>query len=166
VALNESLDPDRIDAMVRRAFLRRPEKVLLKSSRRLYRWSNRPLLGANGIAPWWSFVDSMRLPSGMVVDGFRVSEERAQRIGRTHREFARARVAISGEFRNTMTNLIVVQLTKDVWALAGQASGQPEFAKERVDLQHVFLIGGAHQVWVPNLTRAEVHALPVLPEQM
>jgi len=162
VALNDNLDPDRIDATVRRAFLRRPEKLLLRSSKRLYRWSNRPLLGANGIAPWWSFVDSMRLPSGMIVDGFRVSEERAQRIGRTHRDFARARAAISGEFGNTMTNLFVVQLTKDVWGLAGQASGQPEFAKERTDLQNVFLIGGAHQVWVPNLTATDVQVLPAI----
>ena len=162
MALNESLDPDRIDGTVRRAFLRRPEKVLLKSPKRLYRWSNRPLFEEDRISPWWSFVDSMTLPSGMVVDGFRVSEERAQRINRTHREFARTRAAISGEFRNTMTNLIVVQLTKDVWGLAGQASGQPEFAKEQVDLQHVFLIGGAYQVWIPNLTRADMHALPAI----
>jgi hypothetical protein len=152
VALNETIDPDRIDAVVRRAFLRQPEKVLLKAFTRLYRWSSRPLVGANGISSWWSFFDSRRLPSGMLVDGFRVSEERAQRIGKTHRDFARARVAISGQFGNTMTNLIVVQLTRDVWGLAGQAAGQPEFAKERVDLQHVFLIGGAHQVWIPNLT--------------
>jgi len=156
VALNENLDPDRIDATVRRAFLRRPEKVLLNASTQLCRWSSQPLVDGKGISPWWSFVESTRLPSGMIVDGLRVSQERAQRIGKTDREFARTRAAISGQFRNTMTHLIVVRLVRDVWGLAGQASGQPEFAKQRVDLQHVFLIGGAHQVWIPNLTIADV----------
>lgn len=150
--LNENLDVDRIDHNVRRAFLRRPEKILLAPPLRLYRWSNRPLLGSHGISPWWSFVDSIRLPSGTLAEGFRIAEERARRLGKTHREFARARAAISDEFRNTMTNLIVVQLTTEVWGLAGQASGQPEFAKDRSDLQNVFLIGGAYQVWIPNLT--------------
>jgi len=55
-----------------------------------------------------------------------------------------------------------VQLMKDAWGVAGQASGQPEFAKEQADLQHVFLIGGAWQVWIPNLTAADVLALPAI----
>jgi hypothetical protein len=171
VALNENLDVDRIDVTVRRAFLRRPEKLLLKPPIRLYRWANgplprpdgnRPLPGRLGISPWWSFVESTRLPGGALADGFRVSEERARRIGRTHREFARARAAISGQFDNTMTDLIVVQLVREAWGLGGQASGQPEFAKERADLQHVFLIGGAYQLWIPNLTTTDVQAITVM----
>ena len=41
-------------------------------------------------------------------------------------------------------------------------AGQPEFAKEHVGLRHVFLIGGAWQVWIPNLTERHVTALPVV----
>jgi hypothetical protein len=160
VILNENLDADRVPDTVRRAFLRRPEKVLLKPPARLYRWTSRPLVGGQGISPWWSFVESRRLPTGAVAEGFRVAEERARRLGKTHREFARSRAAISDQFGNTMTHLIVVQLTTEAWALAGQASGQPEFANERADLQHVFLIGGAHQVWLPNLTPRDVQEIP------
>ena len=118
--LNDNLDVNRLDDTVRRAFLRAPEKVLLKPSIRLYKWSNRPLVGEHGISPWWSFVESIRLPGGAITEGFRVSEERARRIGRTHREFARSRAAISEQFGNTMTRLIVVTLTGEAWALAGQ----------------------------------------------
>jgi hypothetical protein len=160
VILNESLDFDRADHEVRRAFLRQPERVLLTPPTRLYRWTNRPLVGPHGISAWWSFVESRRLPSGAVVDGFRISEERAHRLGRTHREFARSRAAISDEFRNTMTDLLLVQLTTKVWGFAGQASGQPEFSRERADLQNVFLIGGAQQLWIPNLTALDVQVIP------
>jgi hypothetical protein len=162
MALNQDLDPNRLEDTVRRAFLRTPEKVLLKAGERLYRWSGRPLQDGGRISPWWSFVESRRLPSGVVADGFRVSEERARRIGSSHRQFAQRRAAISEEFGNAMTNLIVAQLINDAWALAGQASGQPEFAKERRELQHVFLIGGACQVWIPNLSARDVQQLPAL----
>jgi hypothetical protein len=162
VILNEGMDFDGADHEVRRAFLRQPEKVLLTPPARLYRWTNRPLVGPQGISPWWSFVESRMLPSGAVVEGFRISEDRARRLGRTHREFARSRAAISDDFRNTMTELLLVQLTTDVWGFAGQASGQPEFARERTDLQNVFLIGGAQQLWIPNLTALNVQVIPAL----
>jgi hypothetical protein len=162
MALNDTLDLDRLDATVRRAFLGRPEKILLKRAVRLYKWTNRSLAGQHGISPWWSFVDSTRLPSGTLAEGFRVAEERAQRLGRSHREFARTRAAISEQFDNAMTNLLMVRLNTDAWGLAGQASGQPEFAQKRADLQHVFLIGGAYQVWIPNLSARDVQEIPAL----
>ena len=145
MVLNENLDVNRLDDTGRRAFLRAPEKVLLKPSTRLCKWSNRGLVGEHGISPWWSFVEAIRFPGGAITEGFRVSEERARRIGRTHREFARSRAAISEQFGNTMTRLIVVTLTGEAWALAGQASGQPEFAKARADLRNVYLTGGKRQ---------------------
>jgi len=164
VALNENLDVNRLDDTVRRAFLGRPEKILLKPSLRFYRWQNQPKLSGPIISPWWSFFDSRTLPSGRVADGYRVIEERAHRLGTSHRKLARNRAAISAEFRNQMTHLIVMQLTVEAWALAGQASGQPKFANETIgkepDLQHVTLIGGAHQLWIPNLTPLCLHQLP------
>ena len=98
----------------------------------------------------------------MVADGFRTSEERAARLGKSHREFARARAAVSEQFGNTMKNLLVIQINVQVWAFAGQASGQREFADDQVDLKHVYLIGGAHQVWVPNLEPYHVTSMPTL----
>ena len=52
------------------------------------------MIGQN-ISPWWSFVEARTLPSGKFVEGFRVAEERARRLGKSHREFARSRAAIS-----------------------------------------------------------------------
>jgi hypothetical protein len=60
-----------------------------------------------------------------------------------------------------MANLLLVEINP-VWGFAGQASGQREFADDRPDLRHVFLIGGAHQVWVPNLTPQSVREIPTL----
>ena len=120
--LNEELHVADLDPTVKRAFLRVPDKILLAPSVQLYKWTSRPLFGGSGITPWWSFVQTTRLPSGMVADGFRVSEERAARLGKSHREFARARAAVSEQFGNTMKNLLVIQINVQVWAFAGQAA--------------------------------------------
>jgi hypothetical protein len=162
VTLNQDLRFEDVHPTVKRAFLRTPERMLLTAGVRLYKWTNRGLNEGPGITPWWSFVDRTRLTSGAVVEGFRVSEERAARLGRSHREFARARAAISDQFANTMANLLIVQMRLPVWAFVGQASGQREFADDQPTLQHVFLIGGAYQVWVPNLTRGHVDQVPVI----
>jgi hypothetical protein len=159
VALNENLKVD-ANETVRRAFRGRPEKVLLRIRLRLYKWTNRPLVVGPCISPWWSFVDTLTFPGGIRVEGYRTAQERARRLGTTVRGLARSRAAISDEFGNTMTELVVIRLNVDAWALVGQASGQPEFAKEHSDLQHVFLIGGADQAWIPNLTPACVQQIP------
>src|SRR5215471_4772184 len=160
--LNESLRFDTVDASVKRAFLRPPEKLRLSARTHLYKWTDSPLDQGGRISPWWSFVESTQLPSGVIVDGFRVSEERANRIGRTHREFARSRAAISGQFNNRLSNLLMIELSVPVWGFAGQASGQPEFAKDQPELSNVFLIGGAYQVWIPGLTPLHVKSIPAV----
>lgn len=159
--LNESMRFEDAEASVRKAFLRVPDKMLLAQGVQLYKWTNRPL-GGKPITAWWSFVETTRLPSGTVADGFRTSEERARRIGRTHREFARARAAISGQYTNTMDNLVLVQLKVPAWGFAGYCNGQPEFAEDQPDLKHVVLIGGAAQVWIPNLTLDDVTQIAVV----
>jgi len=73
-----------------------------------------------------------------MADGFRVTEERAARLGRTHREFAKVRAAISDQFQNSISNLLVIQLNQAVWGFVGQASGQREFAEEQIDLANVY----------------------------
>jgi hypothetical protein len=160
--LNEGLRFESIDATVKRAFLRPAEKLLLSPRTRLYKWTDAPLNQGGRISPWWSFVETTPLPSGIVADGYRVSEERAKRIGRTHRQFARSRAAISGQFNNRLSNLLVIELSVPVWGFAGQASGQPEFARDQPELANVFLIGGAYQVWVPGLTPMYVKSIPAM----
>lgn len=159
--LNENLRFDDVDSQVKRAFLHTPDRVLLAPRVRLYKWTNRSLIDGTRITPWWSFVESTRLPSGMMAEGFRMSEERAARLGKTHRDFARARAAVSGQFGNTMAHLLLIETNQPVWGFAGQASGQREFADDRPEFAHVFLIGGAHQVWGPNLTPLHVGQVSV-----
>jgi hypothetical protein len=158
--LNEGIRFESVDATVKRAFLRPPEKLLLATRTHLYKWTDSPLNQGGHISPWWSFVETTQLPSGVVADGFRVLEERANRIGRTHREFSRSRAAISGQFDNRLSKLLLIELSVQVWGFAGQASGQPEFARNQPELADVFLIGGAYQVWVPGLTPIHVKSIP------
>ena len=162
MTLNEELTVEGLDPIVKRAFLGVPEKILLPAATQLYKWTSRPLFDEDGrITPWWFFVHTTRFPSGRMADGFRVAEERAARVGKSHREFARARAAISGQFGNSMTNLLIVRLNVAAWAFAGVASGQREFPDAETDVQHVYFIGGAYQVWVPNLTRRHLTTISV-----
>lgn len=160
MAVNDGLRFEDVEPRVKRAFLRAPERFLLDPHVQLYRWTNRALVEDRAPA-WWSFVISTRLPSGAVAEGFRVSEERAMRLRRPHRELARARAAISERFDNSMRELLIVRLNTPVWAFVGQASGQPEFGDTRPEFDNVLLIGGAYQVWAPNLERQHVTVVPV-----
>jgi hypothetical protein len=160
--LNEGFRFDGVDATVKRAFLRPPEKLLLATRTHLYKWTDSPLNQGGQISPWWSFVETTQLPSGVIADGFRVSEERANRLKRTHREFARSRAAISGQFNNRLSKLVLIELSVQVWGFAGQASGQPEFARDQPELGNVFLIGGAYQVWIPGLTLTHAKSIPAM----
>jgi len=157
--LNSDIDLTAIPVDVRRAFLWTPEKISLPKHTRLYRWAGHPLQIGRLVSPWWCLVHSMRLPSGELFEGFWVSARRAKRLNRPLRDYARVRTAISHDFKNPMTHLVVVKLNVPVIGLAGKASGQPEFEKELVDLQHVYQIGGGHQLWIPSLRHPE-HVCP------
>ena len=162
MVLNEDLAFADAGEVVKRAFRGVPEKMLLNSNVRLHKWTSAARIDGSRITPWWSFVETIRLPSGRCLEGFRTAERRAARLGTTHREFVRARAGISDQFGNTMTDLVMGVMLMPVWGFAGYASGQPEFAKDRPDLGVVFLIGGAPHVWVPNLTPRHITTIPVL----
>jgi hypothetical protein len=156
--LNESFSFSIAPLDDRRAFLREPERVLLRASTRLYKWTSYPLVGAKGITPWWSFVIQTRLPSGFVAEGFRGSETQARRLGVPHREYQRVRGAVSEKFNNKMQDLLLIQLNIDAYGFAGPTSGQQQFKDPA--LANVYLIGGKGQVYIPNLTGAHVHPIP------
>jgi hypothetical protein len=166
MTLNETLRFEDADETVKRAFRGVPAKMLLEPRVRLYKWTNITRIDGSRITPWWSLVDTTRLPDGTTAEGFRTAEERAARLRKSHREFARARVAVSNQFRNTMTDLVMIMLLLPAWGFAGRASGQPEFARDQLekqpDLRHVYLIGGAPQVWLPNLTPSHFTTIPAV----
>jgi hypothetical protein len=147
MALNDTLDFGTARDDVKRAFLRPPQKILIANGTRLYRWSSGPLKVGH-MPPWWLFVESRLLPNGELFEGFRVAKERARRLGKSHRDYDRARLALSEKFDNAMTHLLLVTTNVPAWGFAGQASGQHEF--KDTTLKHVFFIGGAHQLWIPG----------------
>jgi hypothetical protein len=158
--LNEDFQFSGASKQVKDAFIGSPEKVPLSPGTKLYKWTDYPLVSPNGITPWWCFVIQRRLPSGMVADGFRRTEQLAARLGTTHRDYQRVRTAVSEQFQNTMQNLLVSELTLACWGFAGKAIGQQEFKDPQ--LKNVYLIGGKCQVWIPNLTVAHIRQIPTI----
>ena len=157
--LNQNLEFSSAPEHVKKAFVGLPDKVWLKPGTKLYKWTDHPLLGREGrITEWWSFVIRRTLPSGVIAEGFRDSETAAQRVGVSHRQYQFVRAAVSEKFGNKLENLLIIQLLKGAWGFAGVTSGQPEFKDPR--LANVFLIGGKGQLWLPNLTKADVQEIP------
>jgi hypothetical protein len=162
--LNESLDfvreaPDRDQ----KAFLDPPKRILLRDNTQIYRWTDHRLSKDHAVSPWWSLVESMRLPDGELFDGFRMREERARRIGKTHREYARARLALSEKFENEMTLVVLARLRVMVWGFCGRVGAQPEFEAEAA--KHILFIGGSYQLWIPHLKYPD-HLLDESPVQV
>lgn len=138
-----------------KAFVRSPQRILINDRTAVYRWSNYRLSTSHpDVSEWWCFVESRRLSETEVFDGFRARETRARRIGKTHREYARARLAISEKFDNEMTVLVLARLKVPVWGFCGVAAFQTQFDDERrkaPSLKNVLFIGGSYQLYIPRL---------------
>jgi hypothetical protein len=163
--LNEGLQFADLSQKDKRAFLRNPEKRLFDSRTRFYKLTGFPLLGHNGITPWWSFFERTRLSDGTIADGFQDSEEYARRLGKSHRDYQRVRSAVSHQFKNAMRDLLIIQLDTQAWGFAGVASGQREFADSEIakdpSLANIYFIGGRVQAYIPNLTLTHAHKVTI-----
>jgi hypothetical protein len=158
MSLNESLSFAGTPTEARKAFLGIPDKVFLSPGTRLYKWTDYPLIGSEGnITPWWSYVVKTTLPSGIVAEGFRASEDAAHRLGVSHRAYQKVRGAVSNKFNNNLEHLLLIELKIGGWGFAGRTSGQPEF--KNPSLANVYLIGGKGQLWIPNLTSLHVREI-------
>jgi hypothetical protein len=141
-----------------KAFLAPPRRIQIPDGTQIYRWCDHRLSPDHRVSPWWSFVESKRLSNDESFDGFRVREERARRIGKTHREYARARLALAERFENNMTLVVLARLKIAVWGFLGKVGAQQEFDYEKrkdQTLKNVFFIGGSYQLWIPNLKYPE-----------
>ncbi len=56
---------------------------------------------------------------------------------------------MSERFDNNLEHLVIATVNVMVWAFWGTVSGLRDFKDPRLD--HVFLVGGAHQLYIPNL---------------
>ena len=156
--LNENLEFATAPQDVKDAFIGKVDKLPMNAGTKFFKRTGFPLVGPKGITAWWSFVETTKLPSGIVADGLRQSEELAHRVGASHRDYQRVRAAVSERFGNSMRHLLIAELSVGVWGFAGKASGQKEFNDP--ELRNVYLIGGAVQVWIPNLTISHIHEIP------
>ena len=147
------------DAGTKRAFLNdRPEIVSwLEKGTKLFKWT-RSVITPHGITPWWQFLESRPLATGVVCPGIQDFQEYASRLGVHDRDYARVRAAVTEEW-NTMAHPIAIELTTGAWGYIGKAAGQltSKYAPG------VYFIGGEYQVWVPGLTANDIRQISLLP---
>jgi hypothetical protein len=127
------------------------EKCILSPGTQLYKFTQHPLLHQGRVSPWWSSVK----PICPRDTGLEVLLRRAERLGVSANTFARARNAVNHQW-NSMDGLLVVTLKTPVYAFFGPAAHQ-QYDDLRPDLRNVVFIGGAIQLWLPNLSLSFVH---------
>lgn len=158
--LNDSIEFSIVAQKVRDAFVGKVDKVSLLAGTQLFKLTDFALIGGDGITPWWCFVRARRLPSGHIVDGFRMTEELSRRLGVPLGRYMKTMFAVGenlGRVPNQMRGILLTELTADVWGFAGKASGQREFSDPKRN--NVYLIGGGVQVWIPNLTKSHIRQI-------
>jgi hypothetical protein len=74
-------------------------------------------------------------------------------LGVSAKQFSRARNAVTLEW-NSMENLLIVSLTVAAFGFFGMASHQR--MEQDPSMSNVVWIGGATQLWIPNLSVAHL----------
>lgn len=116
----------------------------------LYKFTQFPLVSDKGlITPFWSWAT----PTNAEDPGLEKLIERAGNLGVPAADFARARSAVVQQW-NEMSGLLRVRLLVPVCGLYGRCGTQR--VDQRSEFDKVVFIGGAWQLWIPNLTRREV----------
>ena len=125
-------------------------KVLVPGGTVLYKLTQYDLVYKGQITPWWNYFHPtrVRLENGQAFfeGGWTEAQVRAQRLGATAEEYGRVRSAVTHEW-NTMTNFLKARLNRDVYGWFGQNMGMPTHQNSR----KVLFIGGAYQLYIPNL---------------
>ncbi|MEL6330658.1 MAG: hypothetical protein AAFR38_13460 [Planctomycetota bacterium] len=138
---------------VRSTFIRgRCEPVLLRTGHQLFKYSQHGLVNPKdgSITPWWSSVRPIHPDD----TGLAEHERRAEGAGHSGADLARARSAVDKAW-NEMTGMLRIALKVDAWAIAGRCSHQ-KYDSRNPSLDNVVWIGGAYQLWLPNLRREHV----------
>lgn len=150
---NATIDLASAPPDVRAAFSRGgATRVFLDIGHKLYKFTEYPLYKSDGtVTPWWSSVE----PLDDDDPGLAGSRRRAAGLGVSDADFARARSAVTKQW-NSMSGLLVARMLVPAFALYGRCRHQP--ADQSPGMGNVVLIGGAWQLWVPNLTRKDVAA--------
>lgn len=149
--LNWDLSFSALKAEDRNAFMREPEKKRLDKKFQLYRWGI--VTPGRDFSPWWSSVEPLAADD----PGLSGNLQLAGQLSIGLDAYERSRKAVSYGFGNPMNNLLLVALLEPTWALVGRCSNQPVL--DQNNLPHVVYIGGAYQVYIPNLNAGNVKLL-------
>lgn len=126
------------------------QRKLLQANHLLYKYTAYPLIKRDGgVTEFWSSVEPI-VPAD---PGFKGQEQRAGVLNASPTNLARARSAVTQQW-NPMTNLLKAKLVSQVYAFVGQCSGQ--VIDEEARHANTFFIGGAWQLWIPNLSASTI----------
>lgn len=149
--LNANVEFSSASEQDQKAFIERfTVKRLFPAGYELYKFTQYPLANSDGaVTRWWSSV----APLDDDDPGFHTSSQRASGLGVSGQQFARARSAVTAQW-NAMDGLLRARLLLPVYGFVGRCSHQK--FDERPEYANVVYIGGAWQLWIPNLTVKEI----------
>lgn len=152
--LNEELKWSDVSADVRSKFVggQATRRLFRAWSDEFYKLSSWSLFKPDGtVTPWWSSVQ----PIDGGDPGLQGTLERAERMGVSAAPFVRARAAVTSQASggNDLTGVLRMKLRVSAYGFFGRCSGQPY--SDEPGYSNVLWIGGAYQIWIPNLTSRE-----------
>jgi hypothetical protein len=153
--LNESISIADIDTGIKNAFVcGRMTRRLLPAGTELYKFTDRTIsLSSERISPWWSAVEPIA-PGDTGLEELCI---RSQRLNVLPKDFARARSAVTKQW-NSLSQLVLIHLSIPVFCFVGRCSAQ-KIDNEAAHLRNVVYIGGAWQIYLPNLNRNHLQVL-------
>lgn len=145
--LNDTIRFEMAPQKVGKAFRRQQAtKKSLQLGHELYKFTAYPLFRPDAsVTPFWFSVSPIA-PGDTGLAGL---QQRSVVLSSEGSVTARARGAVTRQW-NPMTGLLGARLVAPAYGFIGQCSGQP--IDEAPWLSNVFFIGGAWQLWIPNLT--------------
>ena len=121
----------------------------MNGGHQLYKFTQHSLSYKGRITPWWSSVNLV-IPGDT---GLKLLLERSERLGVKPAEFARARNAVTNQW-NSMSGLLIGRLIVPAYGFVGRVATQR--MDEDPAYKNVKFIGGAIQIWIPNLTDSHI----------
>jgi len=126
------------------------ERKLLSAGTILWKCTDFPLVNEGSITEWWCSADDLH-----------ATLQLCKNLQVSLRRYARARLAVTWEWGNSMERLLHARLLQPVYAFVGLTKWQnTQLTVDKVDTQlpanRLALIGGGNQYCIPNLTVSHI----------
>jgi hypothetical protein len=139
---------------VKQAFRGDVRRILLPARSRLWKWTDYDRLRPGPVTPWWAPLEPAAIEGFETMPGLQAIDRQLRARGGGPRTALRHALAVLPEW-NSMGKLLIVALHLQAFVFAGMAAMQ-QMTDLYGDPTPIYLAGGFGQLFIPNLTDADL----------